>query len=133
MAKSSVVTRADAFGGLLNGLAVVVGLGSVALGIFVATRTHGTQPTYPDGSQSVAGATQGLGYLGAVGIGVGGVVVAAILMWAGYVLRTLAVVASRPRKDPYRDVVTTSVVVEGPLHPIPPMKVPAFVNNSGGD
>ena len=132
MAKKSVVVSADSFGSLLNVLGLLVGLGSIVLGGFLAVKTHGAQTTYPDGNQSLAGATQGIGYLASAGIAVGGVSVGLVLTWAGHVLRTLAVVATRSEPLPAARSVDVGQVAQQPApSPIPAMILPGFGESRG--
>jgi hypothetical protein len=123
MGKNSVVVSADSFGSELNALGLLVGLGSVVLGGFLAFKTHGAQMSNTDGT---TGAAQGIGYLASAGIGIGGLILGFVLTWAGYVLRTLAIVASRSELSASR-VVGSSQAMQQPLPtPIPAMSVPGF-------
>ena len=129
MGKHPVVVNADSFGSLLNVLGLLVALGSVVLGGFLAVKTHSPQTTSSNGSQSPTGATLGIGYLASAGICVGGVIVGLVLTWAGYVLRTLAVVASRPESSAARMAGSSQPMPmpESVPAPIQAMSVPEFV------
>jgi len=100
MANESVVRRADEFGSFLNVLGVIVGVAGIGIGIWVAIKAHSAQGTYPDGSQSLGGATRGFSYGVALAIGIGGVVVGCLLGWAGYVIRTLSAIDTHLRESP---------------------------------
>ena len=93
MAKKSAVTSADAFGGFLNGLGVLLAIGSFLVALLIGLAVHSSQVNDVAGQAVAPGSVQALGYVGAVGIGLVGVVVGMMLMWAGLVLRTLAVIA----------------------------------------
>ena len=121
MGKNPVVVSADSFGSLLNVRGLLVGLGSLVLGGVLAVKTHSAQTTYPDGIQSPGGATQGIGHLASAGIGVDGVIVGLVLTWAGYVLRTLAAVASRPELSAPRVAGSSQ-----PMQPPAPASIPAM-------
>jgi len=81
-----------AFGGFLNGLGVVLAIGSFIVGLLIGFAVL-SQMNALAGLSVAPGSVQALGYMGGVGIGLAGVVVGMMLMWAGLVLRTLAVVA----------------------------------------
>jgi len=132
MGKHPVVVNADSFGSLLNVLGLLVGLGSVVLGGFLAVKTHSAQTMTSDGNQLPTGATQGIGYLASVGVGIGGLIVGLVLTWAGYVLRTLAVVASRPDSSAVRMAGPSQPMPEPVPAPLPATNVPEFVRPMGG-
>ena len=126
-----MVVSADSFGSLLNVLGLLAGLGSVVLGGFLAVKIHSTQTTSFDGSQPPVGATQGIGYLASAGVAIGGLIVGLVLTWAGYVLRTLAVVASRPESSAVRMAGPSQPMPEPAAAPLPATNVPGFVRQSG--
>jgi len=97
MANESAATSANAFGGFLSALGVVLAIGSIVVGLLVGYSVHTSQVNNVMGQPAVPGSVQTLGYIGAVGIGVGGAVVGMMLLWAGLVLRTLAVLATPGR------------------------------------
>jgi hypothetical protein len=96
MAKKSVANGADAFGDLLNALGTVVILLAVGVSAYLCIRVHGDQLTYADGNQTPGASFQGVGYLASIGIGIGGVVLGVLMLWAGTVLRLLSEIARRP-------------------------------------
>jgi len=87
------VTSADAFGGFLSALGVVLAIGSVLGGLLIGFSVHSAQVADLAEQAPASGSVAALGYVGAVGVGVVGVVVGMMMLWAGLVLRTLAVVA----------------------------------------
>ena len=97
MANSRVVESGDAYGRFLNILAILVFLAGflLVIGAILAAR-----PGQAGGPEVTSGALlSGLSVLGAAGIACGAVVIAAMLAWAGFVLRLLAASCGQPSRQ----------------------------------
>jgi len=120
MPKTAVVARADAFGRTLTILGGLVAILSMGLAIVLALKAHDAGIGSTGNSINFREAS-GLAYWAILAIGFGGVIVGAVVAWAGYVLRTLAAIHDKTPTNSARRAETITRATEPE-----PMQIPSF-------